>query len=405
MSEMRRDAQGKHIERPDSTAEDMWKLTEAAEVGRAAEMALREVLGSLEAAKRSAHPGKLFEDFDFCALTFPGMCLAMLPPPPTLFSSTPFSAAHTWPLIPPGEMQKAALFRVLNERIVAVRNGVKDNLSDTTIFGYHVHLDGAWEHWQTLSEEEKTSAWQLELCRAFVHEREAKQRLTTELEFAEQRIRHLEAEFDRMSRCQLPREYLLHPPNTAPISPTIAREMKSSHLGADLARYDYDADALLSKWKAEVKAVSRPPKSALFPPPPQAPPREAPQHNGQAHKQMRRDVILNGSVFQVNGPSPRDADGRIDTYHPTPEPSKGRGEILGPIEDSDVEMNRPDMDTGDDAYLADGYAGPGALAQSRRARHFARYPHVYDDTSNANGERQLTTSAGTGPKLYREQLT
>ena len=123
--EARQDTNVSRIQRPEYVGtDDIHKLQESAEVGRAAEMALREVLGSLEAAKRRAEPRKLFDDFDFCSLAFPGLCLAILPPPPTLFSSTPFPVAHTWSLSPPGESQRATLVRLLHERIAPFQSNL-----------------------------------------------------------------------------------------------------------------------------------------------------------------------------------------------------------------------------------------------------------------------------------------
>ena len=189
--QMRRDTAGNHIERPEYVPDDIWKLQESAEVGRAAEMALREVLGSLEAAKKKVEPPTLFEDFDFCSLSFPGLCLAILPPPSTLFSSTPFPAAHTWSLSPPGERQREALNRLMNERIGIVRRRAPDNLPDSVAFKYYVHLDGSYEHWQLLSEADKSAACNLEISRAFVREKEKKEQLRSDLEYAQQRNRQL----------------------------------------------------------------------------------------------------------------------------------------------------------------------------------------------------------------------
>ena len=303
VQEMRKDSSGNRTQRPDYGNEDMWKLQESAEVGRAAELALREVLGSLEAAKKKAEPIRLFDDFEFCQLTFPGLCLAMLPPPPTLFSSTPFAAAHTWPLSPPGEKQYTAMQRVMSEKVAVARNGNPDNLPDSTIFRYQVHLQGAWEHWQLLSESEQHTSWNLELSRAFVKEKEKKTKLQTDLEQAHQRIKHLEAEYDRLSRCQLPREYLLYAPRTMPVSPATMREMRSTDTSSGGYEVDYDADALICKWKSAVRATSRPQKPPV--------PREGnstttPMYISEpARNPLRGDMMMSGSVFGVNGPIPR----------------------------------------------------------------------------------------------------
>lgn len=335
---MRKDSSGNRTQRPEYENEDMWKLQESAEVGRAAELALREVLGSLEAAKKRTEPMRLFDDFEFCQLSFAGLCLAMLPPPPALFSSTPFAVAHTWPLSPPGEKQYEAMQRVMSEKVATVRNGNPDNLPDSTIFRYQVHLQGAWENWKLLTDEEKSRSWTLELSRAFVTEKDKKSHLQTDLDTARQRIRHLEAEYDRLSRCQLPREYLLYGPRTMPVSPSTIREMR--HTAADDA---YDADALLSKWHGAVRATARPGQK---PPVPRADNHTTtPMYISEPSRNpLRGDMMMQGSVFGVNGPMPRG-----EQLHATP---RERVEYETP--------ERPGVVVGDDEGYED-HAMAGAL--------------------------------------------
>ena len=211
VQDMRRDAAGSRVQRPDYESEGMWKLQEAAEVGRAAELALREVLASLEAASRKTESKQLFEDVDFLSQSFPGLCLAILPAPSTLFSPTPFATADSWTLSPPGQRQFEAINRRVIEQVASKRNGVLENFKDSLVFRHSAHVQGAWEHWQCMSESDKASAWQLELCRAYARATDTRHALHFELEAAQTRIRHLEADYDRLSRCQLPREYLMHP--------------------------------------------------------------------------------------------------------------------------------------------------------------------------------------------------
>ncbi|EGP88423.1 uncharacterized protein MYCGRDRAFT_57922, partial [Zymoseptoria tritici IPO323] len=159
------DAGGNRIQRPEYESESMLKLQEAAELGRAAEMALREVLGNLEAAKKAVKPKNLYDDFDFYSLSFPGLCLAILPPPGTLFTPTPFPSAESWTLEPPGQRQYETMNRFLNLRIT--ERQASDNISDSIAFKHHAHLSGAWEHWQTLVPSERSSAWTLEVLRSY----------------------------------------------------------------------------------------------------------------------------------------------------------------------------------------------------------------------------------------------
>lgn len=395
---MRHDTAGNRIQRPEYVGtDDIQKLQESAEVGRAAEMALREVLGSLEAAKRRAEPRKLFDEFDFCSLAFPGLCLAILPPPPTLFTSTPFPVAHTWSLSPPGETQRATLVRLLHERVATVRNGNPDNVAESEIFRHRVHLDGAFEHWQNLSESERITAWNIEVCRAFVQEREKKQHLQDQLEVAEQRNRHLEAEYDRLSRCQLPREYLLHPPNTVPMPPSTVREMKTTDIRSGAVQVDYDAEALLNKWRTEVKAVARP----LKPPPLQ------PQYVEKSRNEIKGDFILNGSVFGVNGPMPRDSENmtRMNNPQEAIQVARNLGGIVGSDEDDDAEVEDVILGDSVDGEIED-ESKQRALTKRRSVRQMG-YEDSGDSPINAHGKRPLGPSnvngRSPGPKMYKEQ--
>ncbi len=377
-----------HERRPDYqnmpseyNAEDVGKLHEAAEVGRAAEMALREVLGSLEAAKRKTEPPALFEDVEFFTLSFPGLCLAMLPPPAAIFSSTPVPVAHTWALSPPGEMQRSAMVRQLYEKLIAARNEDPESYPESYSFKYRVHLDSAYEQWLGLSEEDKARNWNLELCRAFVRERERNQGLERQLETAQQRIQHLETEYDRLSRCQLPRDYLLHPPNTVPISPSISKELSSRSLKSGASELNYDVDALLDKWKAEVKRTARPMRAPT-----------QPQHMETTRNELKADMVLNGSVFNVNGPVARGSDEQayMDQYLPPKQIRRCRPSgIVGP-------MDEVENITQQDEAMLDNQSNGGALV---------RLP--YDGSLNANGKRPLdpgsTTRRRSGFKVYKEQ--
>lgn len=394
---MRSDHGENRIEHPSYDSNESAKLQESAEIGRAAEMALREVLGSLEAATKKAHPPSLFDDFDFFSLAFPGLCLAMLPSPTSLFSSTPFHAAHTWSLSPPGEQQMSALIRVLHKRIRAARDGVTENMPETTAFRYRVHLDGAYEHWQTLSDSEQNSAWSLELSRAFVHEREQRQQLKDDLELAQQRIRHLEAEYERMSQCQLPREYLLHPPNTIPITASVARDVSSKTSRSEAAEFGYDAGALLNKWRAEVKAVSRPHRPASA----------QPHHIETTRNQLKGDMLLNGSVFGINGAMPRDPDSlsRMNQPAENHDTSRNLGGVIGSDDDEDVEVVDADANEYESTEQLDRHVDQKALTRLQIERQLS---NELDAVSNSNGKRPLKASSlngrSPGPKMYKEQV-
>ena len=383
---MRRDATGAKYERPEYDTEDTTKLREDAEVGRAAELALREVMGSLEAAKRRIEPAELFEGVDFFSLTFPGLILAVLPSPSTLFSTTPFAGAETWTMAPPGRQQYDA-FNTLFTRAYKKRQREAEHFPDSVVFRYGAHAAAAYEHWESMSEQDRTTAWNLELCRSYVKAQEQKQQVQREHEAAKTRIRHLEAEYDRLSRCQLPREYLLHPPNTLPAPAAIVKEMNSAQYPTAAAEAAYDADALINKWRTTVKATLRRPP--------------APHSHDAAHAastypppRLGADMIMNGAVLGVNGTMPRTADpvrGHPD-HHPAVdyETPPNPGAIVSFEEDDAEEDADGEVEDGD-------FADCGALV-GRQIQPWAL---------NANGKRPLPPSSVSGrregPKMYKER--
>ncbi|KAM0723945.1 hypothetical protein Q7P37_000936 [Cladosporium fusiforme] len=301
--DMRRDNNsGQRIQRPEAETENTWKLQEQAETGRAAEMALREVLGSLKAARKKVEPGPIYEDFDFFAQTFPGLCLAILPPPTTLFSPAPFASAESWSLKPPGAQQSDVLHRLFNDRVKELRRADPSNPPDSAIFRHSAHIQGAFENWRLMSEQDKQSTWTLEALRAFTTCRDATNRLKTRVSNAEQHASHLEAQYDRLSRCQMPREWLVRPPSTLPISSPVAHEIQkqSPHLtGSDV---DFDPDAVLSRWREKVRAVTRPQRQSTSQTPTYASSAMRPSHHTDS---IQTSMLMSGSVFGVNGPMPR----------------------------------------------------------------------------------------------------
>ncbi|TKA60338.1 hypothetical protein B0A55_11762 [Friedmanniomyces simplex] len=414
---MRRDAAGSRIERPEYERESMSKLQEDAEVGRAAELALREVLGSLEAAQRKVEPKELFPDIDFFSLAYPGLCLAILPAPPTLFSPTPFPGADTWSLTPPGQKQYDALSRHLNQAYK--RGGGAERFPDAVVFKYSAHASGAYEHWQSLSESERAAVWNLEVCRAFARAQEQKERVQREHEEAKTRIRHLEAEYERLSQCQLPREYLMHPPNTLPASPAIIKELSSVQYTTAAADANYDADDLLNKWRTTVRATRR-----RQPPHHQAPPHTAYTATTYTERPPDRplhaDMVLNGSVFGVNGAMPRTTD-----------PTRGHGPgvdyetpahpgAIVSVEDGDEEEEEQadadadgEMEDAESGFTREHATRGGALVRQKRAavvggaRQSPRVPMKPWALLNTNGKRPHAptplSGRAEGPKVYKER--
>ncbi|KAK4580036.1 hypothetical protein LTR86_000238 [Recurvomyces mirabilis] len=394
--DMRHDAAGNKTPRP-QPEDEHWKLHEDAEVGRAAELALREVLGSLEAAKRKAESRRLFDDVDFFALTFPGLVLAILPPPGTLFTPLPFPSGDAWALTPPGQRQYETLNRLVNLRMREQKQQRPDDYNESTAFKHLAHASGAYEHWQTMSEEDRAGTWTLEVMRAYVTAEQRSQQSKHELEAAQNRIRHLEAEYDRLSRCQLPRELLTQPPRTMPAPEAIMRELSRPENRTAAAEAEYDVDTLLDKWRATIRAHARSHRQPHAEPPAQ---RDA---HGPNTKTLRSDFIMQGSVFGVNGAMPRGPDMHAAARAPTtydyetpPQP----GAIMEAEDDIAAEHGQQESSERANGGSITGYNDcNAALVLQSRA--------TVDGVVNTNGKRpHISASQGgrvEGPKIYREQ--
>ncbi|KAK5131228.1 hypothetical protein LTR08_001197 [Meristemomyces frigidus] len=386
IQEMRRGANGIKVPRPDYEFESMVKLQEAAEVGRAAELALREVLGGLEAAKKRLEPKQLFPGVDFFALSFPGLCLAILPAPTTLFCPTPFPGGESWTLAPPGRKQFETINLMMHQRINVLQERSREDFPDTLVFKQQVHFGAAFENWQIMSERERVSAWTLETLRAYSTAADHGQEVKLELEAAQNRIRHLEAEYDRLSRCQLPREYLVFPPNTIPAPAAVVKEMQNVVLRSEAAEMNYDVDALLGKWRTAIKATTRRPTVPL--------PTQEYNYNSPIYHEsskgstehMGNDMVMSGAVFGVNGVMPRvvgaPSHDPSHVYYDTPPRS---GVVVGAednLDDLDADAEgEADIDH-DEVRHFGSYSGPGALGRQTRSSHL-------DGTLNMNGKRPL----------------
>ncbi|KAK5113231.1 hypothetical protein LTR62_003567 [Meristemomyces frigidus] len=393
--EMRHDAAGNKTPRPESDNEN-WQLHEDAEVGRAAELALREVLSSIEAAKRKVDSRQFLEDLDFFSLAFPGLILAILPAPGTLFSPCPFPSGDSWTLTPPGQRQFETLNRLINIRMREMQQQDPEFHNETFWFKHAAHADGAYEHWNLMSEAEQAGAWTLEVMRSCVTAQERSKQAKVELEAAQTRIRHLEAEYDRLSRCQLPREYLLHPPNTMPVPATVARELSSFQHRTAASEVAYDADALLSKWRSTIRFNHRRSQASA----PQTQQKEDRPAGAPTTRNLTSDFVINGSVFGVNGAMPLNPD----IYHTA---RHGAKEAVAYDYETPPEPGAivEDTDGGDGEVDAQGEDSREEYALVRQSVRKGR--GVDGGGVNANGKRGFVTALEEGrkgmPRVYKEQ--
>ncbi|KAI9794583.1 MAG: hypothetical protein M1816_004470 [Peltula sp. TS41687] len=295
-----------------SGVEHKEKVRDALDQGRAAELALREVLDSLKVAALRARPTTSPLPFDIFALTFPALVLQCLAPPPTLYATSPFPTVNSWSLDLPGEMQLRALVDWLRgqyrpwkrevSRTTDTRNERGGGVGGGAGYPGHrprevVHHDGgrkpimtaeaaqeqedavvkhaldAYNHWDLLPDKSKSDSWRLEILRAFSREKEKRQQVDIKLEEALQDVDHCKAQVDRLSRCQQPREYLMKTPTSMPVAKETLRELSGL---SNTPISDWDFDRLLNKWKMVVQEnrrgttgmASQKPLSSYPPPPP-----------------------------------------------------------------------------------------------------------------------------------------
>ncbi|KAI9812232.1 MAG: hypothetical protein M1832_000464, partial [Thelocarpon impressellum] len=112
------------------------------------------------------------------------------------------------------------------------------------------HVREAFSHWERLGEQDRKEAWRLEVLRAYAHEREQRTEAEAQLELAQQEIENLRIQLEKLNNYQQPRDFLLNPPATIPLS---NETMKQLNGGASQDAADWDHARLVSKWMAVVR--------------------------------------------------------------------------------------------------------------------------------------------------------
>lgn len=213
-------------------------------------------------------------DFDIQSQTFPSLCLQLLPPPPSLFATHPFSSPSSFPLQPPGAEYLDIVRKALRAKIGQwqsdqlstdspnASNNSNSSLGlDSSMIRRNAqqhedmslrHLELAFNHWATLPPSTRQEAWQLEIARAFAREMEKRKSLDEQLARVQQEANQLRSQVERLGSCQWPREFALFPPDTLPLPRDVARELdaKESHINPNSARWDYES--VVAKWKRVV---------------------------------------------------------------------------------------------------------------------------------------------------------
>ncbi|GMG15497.1 unnamed protein product [Aspergillus oryzae] len=213
-------------------------------------------------------------DFDIQSQTFPSLCLQLLPPPPSLFATSPFPSPSSFPLQPPGVEHVEIIRQALRAKIDQWQSdqlstdSMSNSQSGRPSIGLDAnmiarsaqqhedislrHLELAFKHWASLPSDTRRDAWQLEITRAFAREMEKRKSLDDQLARVQQEANQLRAQVERLGSCQWPREFALFPPDTLPLPRDVARDLdtKESKISPDSSRWDYDN--VVAKWKRVV---------------------------------------------------------------------------------------------------------------------------------------------------------
>ncbi|KAF1969302.1 hypothetical protein BU23DRAFT_242010 [Bimuria novae-zelandiae CBS 107.79] len=244
--------------------EQRQRLSDEAETAKATELALRELLRRVKEANAKATGPALF-DFDPYTLNFPSLCLHILPPPPTLFSPTPFASSESWSISPPGQKQLEALNRQVGERLLAHQRQRQINqaypsgppsapssasnsplpsppLFDPDPQKLFCHIADAYNNWSCQPEKVRQECWQVEILRSYARASDMRRDAEMTLENARREIDHLKSS-----------RWAAGGPERSPIIFTLGAETvkELGKHGMDLRNWDYDR--LIEKWKTVVR--------------------------------------------------------------------------------------------------------------------------------------------------------
>ncbi|KHO01798.1 uncharacterized protein MAM_00799 [Metarhizium album ARSEF 1941] len=222
------------------------KLSDAMDTARAAELALRELLGSWRAAKRHIDHSSMPFDFDPLSLDFPALTLQCLHPPPTLFSSTQHPTSTSWSVQSPGQREFKALqsyfdneFRAWRVTCAAATTAASEELAyppkgnlqkDTRdaakkagkVAGnlerqVEEHLQSAYTVWDSLPGQRRQELWILELARGVGRKHKEMETMKELQHRLTQENANLKMQVDQLNRLQQPRESKPLSPSTIPI--------------------------------------------------------------------------------------------------------------------------------------------------------------------------------------------
>ncbi|KAK3384202.1 hypothetical protein B0T24DRAFT_662566 [Lasiosphaeria ovina] len=225
------------------------QLQDALDTARAAELALREVIGSFRAAKLQIDMDSVPFDFDPLALDFPALTIQCLEPPPTLFSSTQHPTSTSWSILPPGSQQYKALQKYFQDEfqkwritcasavtaanedlpypppVDAFRPNAKDEIrnaekrAEVLEAKVFEHMESTYRVWDGLPQAQRENLWILELARSVGRKQKEIDRLNKVQHSLKQENAHIKSQIEHLNRLQQPREFKISPPTTIFVEP------------------------------------------------------------------------------------------------------------------------------------------------------------------------------------------
>lgn len=226
-------------------------------------------------------------------MDFPALTLHCLPPPPSLFASTPIPNSTSWSILPPDELQYQALRKHFSSEFHRYRISIsiattapQDDLSYPpqenftsldNIAALHQqaeadaqsmeariseHLHSMFGHWNSLPPNKRAELWTLEMARNIGRKYKEIATLKKEKELLQQETTHSKLQVEELSRLQQPREFKIQPPSPLPVDSLLMAELgkmgtTSKAVGFQLMDRSVHLDAAveraIGRWKGVVK--------------------------------------------------------------------------------------------------------------------------------------------------------
>lgn len=225
-------------------------------------------------------------DFDPYTLSFPSLCLHILPAPATLFSPTPFPNNESWSISPPGQKQFDALNKNIRDRLMQRQRhsqffGSSNPLGATPsasaasplptppLGGFDPdparlfqHLQEAYNHWKSLPDKQRQETWTVEILRSYTRADEARREAESSLANARKQIetlknnRWINMGMASSSTSTYGTLGAQSPGSSLAVPIDTFNELSGKH-GQGLDPRTWDYDKLMEKWTGVVKENKR----------------------------------------------------------------------------------------------------------------------------------------------------